>query len=187
MSTPSYNWLLNEARRDILKADFDKIRDAYTQREGYNPYQQSSGTEALRAAIKKQDWSEAGLLCTELLKQDFLQIGIHQMIAQLFKRVGESERGEWHQSFANGLLNAIVRSGDGRSFERAYRIVHIREELDALRLLDFIPMRRRKVSHQGRHYEVFSVVNADGKDQGQIYFDVEIMQGFHDPDDEDLE
>jgi hypothetical protein len=176
-NTPDrYATLLEVASKDINKADFAAIREAYTQSPGYAPYAPPIAIDELREALQAQDWARAGYIAAELLKVDFLQTEIHGALAQVFEQGGRQDVAAWHRAFANGLVNALMNSGDGFSFETAIKVVNVREEYEVLSLLDLSVVDRRLVLYKDRHYDVFLVRDAKGQ-QATIHFDVEVMIG----------
>ncbi len=169
-----YAALLDIASKDINQADFAAIREAYTQSPGYAPYAPPIAMDELRAALQAQDWARAGYIAVELLKVDFLQTEVHGALAQVFEQGGRPDKAAWHLAFANGLVNALMNSGDGFLFETAIKVVNVREEYEALRLLGLSVVRRRLVLHKDRHYDVFLVRDEKGR-QVTIHFDAEVM------------
>lgn len=166
-----YKQLLALAYARPAEADFTAIRRAYPRTDSYNPYSAPVDLAPLKAAMDRQDWARAGMMCAEFLEADALYIELHLIMAHLFNQVGEPARARWHKTFADGLIRSIMDSGDGRSFQTAWHIVHIREEYDVLRLLQLTPAGRSLVEHEGRRYDVVQV-----PPQNSMYFDVEVLQ-----------
>jgi hypothetical protein len=171
-----YEQLLMEAKGHLENADFTAIRYAYTQTAGYEPYSVAPNMTSLDEAMQRQDWLQASSICLELLQADFLQIRLHQLAAYLLEQADQLDLAKWHTAFANGLTASILQSGDGRSFENAWQVVHIREEYDVLRLLNLTLANQALIVYNERHYDVLEVVGQDGQLQGRLFFDVELLQ-----------
>ncbi len=175
-----YAALIEIASGDISKADFAAIREAYTKAPGYAPYTPPVAMDELRGALQAQDWARAGYIAVELLKVDFLQSEVHGALAKVFEQGGRQDKAAWHLAFANGLVNALMNSGDGFSFETAIQVVNVREEYEALQFLGLSVVDRRFVLYKDRHYDVFLVRDAEGH-QATIHFDAEVMLGAASP------
>jgi hypothetical protein len=175
-----YAALLEAAGQDINKVDFAAIREAYTQAPGYAPYALPIAMDELRGALQAEDWARAGFIAAELLKVDFLQTEVHGALAQVFEQGGRQDMAAWHLAFAKGLVNALMNSGDGFSFETALKVVNVREEYEVLSFLGLSAVDRKFVLHENRHYDVFLVRDAKGQ-QAPLHFDVEVMMGAANP------
>jgi hypothetical protein len=171
-----YKRLLVQAFDNISQANFDAIRQAYSESAEYAPYATPPDMTPLKAAMDAEKWAEAGVMCAEMLQADYLQINLHLLMAHLYDQVDEKTRANWHLAFANGLTRSIMDSGDGRSFETAIKVIAIREEYDVIRLLGLRPLRQELVSHEGHRYDVIDVADQEGNPQGQLFFDVEALQ-----------
>lgn len=171
-----YMFLLGKAQNDIDAVDFAAIRAAYVQTDNYAPYAMPVDKTELKLAMEREEWAEAGLLCAQLLQDDYLQIELHLIMAHLFTQVEESDRAAWHRMFAHKLTEAVLATGDGRSFETAWEIVHMREMYDVLTLLKLRPLNHALVEHDEQRFEVAEVVDQAGNAMGSCYFSVEIMQ-----------
>lgn len=169
---PSYKQLLQQAEQDIEALDFDALRRAYVERKDYNPYGAPPSVPELREAVEQEDWPAVAAIGTALLKGDVLQPHLHSLTGYAFGMTGDLQRAAWHRIFAAGLLNAILRSGNGRTVESAFQVVHIREEYDTLNFLRLEPVGQALSEHDGRFYDVITVNGQNGEPVGELYFEV---------------
>lgn len=171
-----YAALLADAQQDIRNVNFEALREAYTQTPGYAPYSSPIAAQELRAALEAKEWARAGYIAAELLDRDFLQLDLHGALAQVFEQAGRTERADWHRAFIAGMINAIMNSGHGLTYDRAFRVVHVREEYEILNILGVRVLERALVEHAGRRYDAFRVNTKQGRPV-TIHFDVEVMMG----------
>jgi hypothetical protein len=134
---------------------------------------------ALNAAIASGD--DARILATarQLLDQDTAYGPAHLVAGTILRQQGNGALADLHLAFANGMLDSILASGDGRSPASAFVVFHVREEYEVARVLR-AEVREQSLRHHGdRAYDMLTVrrlpASGDGPPEGperQMYFDV---------------
>ena len=87
------------------------------------------------------------------------------------------EQGRPYYLALEGIIDSITGSGDGRSQDTAWRVIHIGEEYLVLSYLEYEVVDRLLVfGTDGRPFDVFRVKDAEGKDR-TVHFDVSLFYG----------
>lgn len=87
------------------------------------------------------------------------------------------EQGRPYYLALEGIIESILGSGDGRSMETAWQVIHIGEEYLVLAYLEYEREDQALVfGTDGRAYDRFTVKDAEGK-QRTVYFDVSAFFG----------
>ena len=87
------------------------------------------------------------------------------------------EQGRPYYLALEGIIDSITGSGDGRSEDTAWRVIHIGEEYLLLSYLEYEVVDRGLVfSNDDRPFDVFRVKDAEGKTR-TVYFDVSLFFG----------
>ena len=87
------------------------------------------------------------------------------------------EQGRPYYVALEGIIDSITGSGDGRSQDTAWRVIHIGEEYLVLSYLEYEVVDRMLVfGKDGRPFDVFRVKDAEGKPR-TVHFDVSLFYG----------
>lgn len=87
------------------------------------------------------------------------------------------EQGRPHYLALQGIIDSITGSGDGRSEDSAWRVIHVGEEYLVLAYLEYEVESQSLVFGADRvPYDVFKVKDAEGKTR-TVYFDISLFFG----------
>lgn len=164
--------LVQKAQRNINEVDFTALRTAYTERSAYAPYALPPDLTPLHTEIAARRWPQAALIGAMLLENDMLNMEVHRLMANILREVGAPGLARWHFAFAIGLLRSLLETGNGRSFDAAYKPITLAEEYEAIRALDLIPVRQQMIFEAEKPYDVWAVRTRDGLPAGEIYFEI---------------
>jgi len=172
-----FETLLEEALADPERADFARLRMAYAQSLGYLPFGREQGEiEELHRRMAAERWEEALDLVELLLESDPLSIPLRFAYAHILEEEGDEFEAGMQRTFANGLLRAMLGSGDGRTPETAIHVLDMRE---MYLVLDVMGLRavRSQLTQAGAEW--IDQVEASGREgQRDVYFNVSIPQGW---------
>ena len=172
MNPPTYAGLLAAAKTNPAQADYHALRMALTQDDAYAPYvQHSDAVFALRAALQAQNMPQVLAACDDMLALNYLDIEAHMAADYAHLRLENSAQSTYHRTFAEGLIDAILATGDGRSFERAIIVISTAEEYVVLRVLGLKPAGQDSVEHEGQWFDVLQGQPAQG-DPVEVYFNI---------------
>lgn len=166
------------AQRNIRAVDFGALRLAYTELPTYAPYALPPDLSPLQREISARKWAQAALVGSTLLEADMLNMEVHRMLSHIMRELGAPGLARWHFNFALGMVRSLLESGNGRSFEAAYKPISLMEEYEAIRALDLIPARQRMVFQEDKPYDVWSVRDRDGQPAGEVYFEIGPMYAY---------
>jgi len=177
-----YQELLTAAKEDPTSADFHALRMAYARSDGYRPYTQQTGLiTALDSALRASDLEAALTVAHTLLSVNYLDIEAHMAAAYVYTMQENVERATHHQLFANGLIQAILRSGTGRDPDGAFIVIDIPEEYTIMRILGLEPAGQKLLNHQGQWVDMLDVRQRGAGDDAaalKIYFNVDLPRGW---------
>jgi hypothetical protein len=156
--------------------DFTALRLAHAKENPYNPQVHNAQAAQLRGALAdvvgdlEQGHAErAREAIVELLEAHDLDIEVHLLAAHIYK-VANNERASHHQECARGLLDSIVRSGDGQSHQTAFVVINTREEYLTLNALGLQPAGQRLSWHEGQIVDILTVAEPKTGNSREMYF-----------------
>ena len=177
----TYRQLLENAKRDPDKVDFTVLRMSYAQSSSYDPFRFDSEAHAiLSQAMDKRDLTSALNALKRLLDAYYLDIHAHMLAVDIYESLRTEKKENFHMKFATGLLDSIMRSGDGTKFEKAFIVISTQEEYALLRVLNLeiiMQSLREDMSHQ---YDVFECPHPHTGKIIEVYFNVDLPMGWLD-------
>ena len=177
----TYFQLLENAKRDPDKIDYTALRMAYAQSPEYDPFRFDSEAHAiLSQAMDRKDLTSALNALNRLLGACYLDIHAHMLAVDIYESLRTEEKETFHMKFATGLLDSIMRSGDGTKFEKAFVVISTQEEYALLRVLSLeIIMQSLREDHS-HQYDVFECPHPHTGKIIEVYFNVDLPMGWLD-------
>jgi Domain of unknown function (DUF4919) len=168
-----YAVLLARAKLDPARADFAKLRLAFTKTPAYEPYGTSpSDYKEVDAEMQAGDWERARGLVDALLQKNYVRIRSHYFAWLIYRRDGDEERAKHHRAFMDGLFRSITTSGDGKTQESAFVVINVEEEYDVLGLTGLKMLGQGLQHGNGRDFDVLTVQEGEGAKPIELYFDI---------------
>lgn len=175
----TFSDLLAAAQHDPAAADYLALRMAYAASEDYAPYSHDQEhLDLLRAALPAGDLSGAVDAIRGLLDYNYLDIEAHMAADYVYTQAQEPEKSSYHRTFAKGLIDAIMRSGDGRSFESAFVVISIPEEYLILRLMGFQSQGQRLIQQEGHWFDVLTAQHPQSEGTFDIHFNIDLPKNW---------
>lgn len=172
---PKYEALLEKVKAGDTTVSFKELRMTYTESEGYDPY--GGGSEARKAmltALNDKSYDKALEHAGNLLKQKYVDIIAHLVSSIAYNELKNPERGKYHRGIADGLIQSILKSGDGKSLETAYVVIATDEEYALFNALGLKAVSQSLVHDKGHSYDKMDVIDRKTIQTTTFYFNVDI-------------
>jgi hypothetical protein len=168
-----YDELTARAASGDKSVDFTALRAAYPFTQQWDAYGRTIAplVEQADAAAKGKDCATALEKVDEVLKIDYTAIEAHRVRRDCLK--GDAARIE--SRIADGLMDSLKRSGNGKTEETAYPVMSLHEEKDLL-IEKHIVLKTRDTEVRGSNGRFYDVVHGislwNGVRTQDVYFDV---------------
>jgi hypothetical protein len=168
--------------RELSHLDLQRLRRGRLYARGtLEPRQVSALDRQLSDAFAKGDDAAVLELTAQLLADDQTDVRANMLRAVALRRTGDERQAEQFGKLGALLLEALVRDGDGKSFETAWTAFQVKEEYAVLSSRGFAVSNQTRVENDRRHYDVLeghSLSNPDPSGEAErFYFDVtELVQ-----------
>jgi len=153
------------------EVNFDNIRDEYISKNIIHrcgPW--SSHLRRLDAFLyKEKDWEERVNIYRSRLEACPVDIKAHNIIFYSLDILGRVEEADQHVRWYEGLMNSIIKSGDGKTPETAYRVIFVTEEYNFMWAKGLKPSSQSYVDTEYGAMDLFKVTDKDGGKK-EIYF-----------------
>lgn len=169
-----FDALLAKVKQSDASVDFALLRRLYSQTESYSPFGDNSKAEMF-AALNNSDFDKARSLAEEALEKNYLNVDAHFVEAFACDKLKDAQCSTHHKYVARGIIDSILKSGDGKSPETALFVISIAEEYVVARVLGFRVVSQTQEHITGHSYDVLTVVDVKTKAESKLYFNIDVV------------
>jgi hypothetical protein len=130
---------------------------------------------SLTRAFESGDNEKIVEITARILSGDQADIRAHMLRAVALRKLGREKEANFHREAAIGLIESIVRGGDGRSFDTAWTVYRVKEEYEVLKADGYLVERQSLTSHGNRNFDVLDARKPDGSARFRAHFDITEM------------
>lgn len=125
--------------------------------------------EDMYKEMRNKHYDEIIRITQQMLSIDYTDMMAHKILRQTYKITGDSVNAAKYKTIQFGLLNSIVKNGDGKSCETAWPVIQISEEYFILEMID-ARLEEQSVDNTGGLCDKMEVIK-DGEKR-TYYFEV---------------
>ncbi|MCC9036942.1 DUF4919 domain-containing protein [Chryseobacterium sp. C-39] len=127
--------------------------------------------------MDKSNSQEIIKITKQILSIDYTDMLAHKILRQTYKIIGDTENEAKYKTIQFGLLNSIVKKGDGKTCATAWPIIQIEEEYFILKMLD-VKLQKQSIDNKGGLCDKMDVKTENG-DQKTYYFETSrVFEGY---------
>ena len=168
-----YGVLLEKAKQKDPSLNFTELRHAFYESANYNPYSPMMTYRPLNAALAQKNYEEVLKIAESVLAKNFVEVNAHMAAQIAYQETGNAEKAQFHKFMADGLLNSIKSTVDGKSPEKAFEVISINEEYGLIRFLKLRPIGQALVQDKGHSYDAITVIDPQTNQESKIYFNID--------------
>jgi len=168
-----YDLLLERVKQRDPSVNFTELRHAFYESPNYNPYSPMMTYRPLNAALAQKNYEEVLKIAESVFAKNFVEVNAHMAAQIAYQETGNTERAQFHKFMADGLLNSIKSSVDGKSPEKAFEVISINEEYGLIRSLKLRPIKQALVQDKGHSYDAITVIDPQTNQESTIYFNID--------------
>jgi hypothetical protein len=169
-----FDALLAKVKKSDDSVDFAQLRRLYTQTDAYSPYGDSAKKE-MYTVLNNNDFKKARSLADEALTENYLNIDAHLVKMIACDKLGEAACSAHHKYVAKGIIDSILKSGDGKSTKGAMFVISVAEEYAVIRVLGLRPVGQALNHSEGHSYDVLTVMDPNTKEESTLYFNIDVI------------
>jgi hypothetical protein len=168
-----YQSLVERLEKGDTTVDFAELRKACADSPDDEDRSDPDDVKAMYAAYNRGDYSEALKLSQKVLSECYLDIDAHQVAYLANEKMQNEEEAQFHHRIAHGLIDAIFKSGDGKTPETAWVVLTVHEEYVVLRVLQLIPGSQGLMNIKGHSYDELAPIDPKTQQKVTLYFNVD--------------
>lgn len=170
-----YEALLEKVKAGDTAVSFKDLRMAYTESQGYSPYDgDSEAGNSMFSALKEMDYNKALGYADTILRKKYVDIFAHLVSSLAYGELKNAERSKYHRGIADGLIQSILKSGDGKSIETAYVVIATDEEYALFSVLGMKKGSQSLVHDKDHSYDRMEAVDRKTNQTTTFYFNIDI-------------
>jgi len=132
-----YSGYVKQLEDGKTNIDYTDFRNSFLESKQFGL--KSTNYDALKkqvyAAVDKENFKEVIRLTKAMLSLDYTSMFAHKYLQQTYKILGDSKNNVKYHDIEFGLLNSILKNGDGRTCETGWHVTQIEEEYFILYIL----------------------------------------------------
>jgi hypothetical protein len=162
--------LSHAAEQDPSHADFTALRQAYVESKQWRSIKHITQQKLMQITNAAKGFEEVRDTCLNILKANPVDLEARMMLAVALEKLGDAEAAEKAHLFAEKMLDAILATGSGKSFESAIVLVSEMEAWTVMRSFGIKAKSHERHQHDGKIFDVYQ--GSMGDREVTIYFDV---------------
>ena len=91
--------------------------------------------KTMHELMKKAKYADIVATAKKMLSIDYTDIEAHKILQQTYKILGDAANQQKYHDIEFGLLNSIVKNGDGKTCQTAWPVIQVTEEYFILEML----------------------------------------------------
>jgi hypothetical protein len=143
--------ILKRLNQGIDRVDYRQLRFEIAADPSYDPEEDQDFLMEMNLA---EDPAKADEMLTQLLFIRFLSPVYQRLAIQREMKSGNHHGVLFHTTLRHLILDSVAASGDGRSSETAFDVIHADEEYELLRDFELVVDRQSLVQRDGHMYDV---------------------------------
>ena len=127
--------------------------------------------------MTKKDYQGIIKVTKEMLSIDYTSMIAHKILRQTYKITGDTISASKYKTIQFGLLNSIVKNGDGKTCATAWPVIQIDEEYFILQMLG-AALQKQSIDNTGGLCDKMEVKTEEG-DKKTYYFETsKVFEGY---------
>jgi hypothetical protein len=124
-----------------IDIDYQQFRESFLESEQFKIARaQKKEVDSLQTEMYKQMQKRNSQSIIKITKQilsiDYTNLMAHKILRQTYKIIGDTANAQKYKTIQFGLLNSIVKAGDGKACATGWPVIQIEEEYFMLKMLD---------------------------------------------------
>ena len=169
---------LENGQTDI---DYQDFRFSFIESEQFKiANKKSSELDSLKkemyTQMDKSNYQEIIKITKQMLSIDYTSMTAHKILRQTYKIIGDTINAAKYKTIQFGLLNSIVKKGDGQTCSTSWPVIQISEEYFILEMVGAI-LQKQSIDNYGGLCDKMDV-KVDGKKKTYYFETSKVFLGY---------
>jgi uncharacterized protein DUF4919 len=174
-----YSQFVKQLESGQTSINYKEFRESFIESEQFKEAAKKSKEyddlkEELYSLVKNNSYQKIIPLAKQMLSLDYTSMIAHTMLSQAYKNLGNNSNAEKYKTIQLGLINSIIKNGDGKTCETSWPVIKIEEEYFILQVLGASLL---KQSTNGTCDKMYVKTQED--ERNTIYFEIsKVFEGY---------
>src|SRR5438034_4994163 len=174
-----YSVFVKQLEAGQTNIKYTEVRQSFLESEQFRASSnQKPDLDALKKTMhelmKSSKYAEVIEVANKMLNIDYTDMEAHKVLRQAYKILGDDANAKKYHDIEFGLLNSIVKKGDGKTCETGWPVIQIAEEYFILDMLG-AKLIKQSVDNTGGLCDKMEVQTAEGRKT--YYFEISKVCG----------
>jgi hypothetical protein len=138
--TDEYSKMVRQLEAGETKINYRDFRDSFLDSEQFKvAAEKKADSDSLRKTMqelmKTAKYPDIIEIAKKMLSIDYTDMEAHKVLQQTYKILGDAPNQKKYHEIEFGLLNSIVKNGDGKTCQTAWPVIQVTEEYFILDML----------------------------------------------------
>ena len=177
-----YSKLVKQLEAGQTNINYREFRESFLESEQFRTANNqqpdlSRLRQTMHELMKKSKYAEVIDVAKKMLSIDYTDMEAHKILQQTYKILGDTANRNKYHDIEFGLLNSIVKRGDGKTCQTAWPVIQVTEEYFILNMIG-AKVLKQSVDNTGGLCDKMEVQTDRGK--AVYYFDVsKVFEGYN--------
>lgn len=183
---PSYNdkysMFVKELEAGQTDINYREFRESFIQSKQFIIASEKSKEfdslkKEMQIQMDKSNYPEIVNITKAMLNIDYTSMIAHKILRQTYKIMGDTINAAKYKTIQFGLLNSIVKNGDGKSCSTAWSVIQLNEEYFILQILG-VRLKKQSIDTEGGICDKMEVVTDEGADKVYYFETSKVFEGY---------
>ncbi|MFT3744748.1 MAG: DUF4919 domain-containing protein [Pyrinomonadaceae bacterium] len=169
-----YDALANKVKGGDMTVDFKALRFAFADK---TPSEARAADPKLQAQmlqlLNEKKFKDVIKIAEGIHKTTFVDMNSHIMASMAYQGLQDPKKAKYHEAVYLGLVNSILKDGDGNTPKTAYQVISIAEEFPLLNALELKHGTQTVESVDGHTYHLQAASDKATNEAVKIYFNID--------------
>jgi hypothetical protein len=176
-----YSDFVRQLEAGKTEIDYTEFRHSFLESEQFKMIaNQTPDLKTLRGKLpelmKKSSYGEIIDVAKKMLSLDYTDMGAHKILQQTYKILGDTANAKKYHDIEFGLLNSVVKKGDGKTCRSGWPVIQVEEEYFILAMLN-AKVRKQSIDNTGGVCDKMEVETPEGNTT--YYFEIsKVFEGY---------
>jgi hypothetical protein len=164
-----------------MNIDFQDFRFSFIESEQFNiANKRSAEFDSLKkemyVQMDKANYQDLIKITKQMLSIDYTSMLAHKILRQSYNSIGDTINAAKYKTIQFGLLNSIVKKGNGKTCATAWPVIQIQEEYFIIEMIGS-KLQKQSIDNDGGLCDKMEVI-ADGKTKTWYFDTSKVFQGY---------
>jgi hypothetical protein len=177
-----YSGFIKQLEAGQTDINYKAFRESFIESEQFKIASKKSNEfdslkKEMYSLMNKKSYQEIISVTKKMLSIDYTSMIAHKILRQTYNIIGDTVNAAKYKTIQFGLLNSIVKNGDGKSCATAWPVIQIEEEYFILQMVSAILL-KQGTDYTGGVCDKLEVKTEEG-DKKTYYFEIsKVFEGY---------